>query len=299
MKSYYRIIQRSRYIFVFTTLLIVGSVISIILFGLNLGMDFTGGTLQEIEFKTKVEISQLKSEMNDLDLGNAQIQSSGDNGYLIRMQYISSEKHNEQIDRFHEKFGEFEEKRFETIGPTIGNELKQKSVWAVVIVIFVIIAYIAYTFRKVSGPISSWKYGVCAIIALVHDITITVGIFSLLGYYNHVEIDTLFITAILTILGYSVNDTIVVFDRIRENIFQQRDEAFPDLVNRSVNETIPRSLNVSITTSFVLFAIYIFGGDSIHYFILALMIGIIAGTYSSIFIASPMLVFWQKHSKVK
>ncbi|OGY91532.1 MAG: protein-export membrane protein SecF [Candidatus Komeilibacteria bacterium RIFCSPLOWO2_02_FULL_48_11] len=190
------------------------------------------------------------------------------------------------------------EDSFESIGPTIGNELKQRSVYAVLAVLAAIIIYIAWAFRKVSQPVASWKYGLAAVIALTHDVLIPIGIFAVLGKFLGVEVDILFVTALLTILGFSVHDTIVVFDRIRENLAHSRHRGtFEEIVNISVNETVRRSINTSLTALLALLAIFLFGGESIKYFVLALMLGIIFGTYSSIFIASPLLVVWDKWSR--
>jgi len=188
--------------------------------------------------------------------------------------------------------------RFESIGPVIGQELQDKAVRAILAVLIAIVLYIAWAFRKVSDPVSSWKYGVTAIIALAHDVIIPTGIFAILGFWMGIEIDILFVTAVLTILGFSVNDTIVVFDRTRENLARDHHKHdFDWIVNKSVNETIRRSLYTSLTTFVVLFAVYLYGGESIKNFVLALMIGVIAGTYSSIFLASPLLVVWEKWSR--
>ncbi len=189
-----------------------------------------------------------------------------------------------------------EEKRFDSIGPVIGNELKSTAVWAVAIALIGMVLYIGWAFRKVSRPVSSFKYGISATIALFHDVVITLGAFSVLGHFYNVEIGLPFMAAILAILGYSVNDTIVVFDRTRENLIKSGSENFEDTVNKSVNETLIRSLNSSFTTLLVLFALFLFGGETIKYFIAALLVGISFGTYSSIFIASPLLVTWQKWS---
>ncbi|MBA3046872.1 protein translocase subunit SecF, partial [Candidatus Falkowbacteria bacterium] len=170
---------------------------------------------------------------------------------------------------------------------------KRKSVLAIIIVLIAIVLYIAWTFRKVSKPVASWKYGLAAIIALFHDVIITVGIFAVLGKFFGVEINTAFVAAILTVLGYSVNDTIVVFDRVRENL-PKSEEDFEGTINTSVNQTITRSINTSITTLLVLLSIVFFGGATIRDFILALSIGVFVGTYSSIFLASPILVIWEK-----
>lgn len=185
------------------------------------------------------------------------------------------------------------EKSFESIGPVIGSELKTTTIWATIIALIGIVLYIAWAFRKVSYPVSSFKYGLCATIALFHDVLITAGIFSFLGHFYGIEIGVTFLAAILAILGYSVNDTIVVFDRTRENLLRGRLSDFEEIVNNSVNETFARSINTSFTTLLMLFVLYIFGGASIQVFVLALLVGIAFGTYSSIFIASPLLVTWQ------
>ena len=185
------------------------------------------------------------------------------------------------------------EKSFSSVGPTIGNELKQKSYYAIALVLLAIVIYIAWAFRRVSRPVASWKYGVAAIIALLHDVIIPTGVFSALGHFLGYEVDVLFVTALLTVLGFSVHDTIVVFDRIRENLLK-REGSFEDIVNYSVNQTMTRSINTSATVMLVLLAVYFFGGESVRNFTLVLILGVFFGTYSSIFIASPILVVWHK-----
>ena len=192
------------------------------------------------------------------------------------------------------KEGNIKEKRFDSIGPIIGKELKRSAFLAITIVLVAIILYIGWAFRKVSRPVSSFKYGIIATIALFHDVIIILGVFSFLGHFYSVEVGISFVAALLVVLGYSVNDTIVVFDRTRENLLRSGIDNFEKVVNKSVNETLIRSLNTSFTTLLVLCSLYLFGGETIKYFIVALMIGIFAGTYSSIFIASPLLVSWQK-----
>jgi preprotein translocase subunit SecF len=194
------------------------------------------------------------------------------------------------------------EERFTTIGPTLGAELQRKAIAGIIVVLVMIIIFIAWAFRKVSRPLSSWKYGVVAIITLAHDVLVPAGVFAVLGQFMGVEIDLLFLTALLAILGYSINDTIVVFDRIRENLAgsyrTNMKEGFDQIVGRSLRETFMRSINTSLTTSLVLIALLVFGSPAIFYFALALLIGIIAGTYSSIFIASPLLVLiYEKFGK--
>src|SRR3989344_2864445 len=187
------------------------------------------------------------------------------------------------------QYASFVELRFDSIGPVIGQELKRKTIYAIVIVLLAIISYIAYSFRKASHPVESWKYGVTAVIALFHDVLFLTGVFSVLGRFWGIHIDAYFVTALLTTLGYSVYDTIVTFDRTRHNLHRHQDQTFEQVINLSINETIVRSLNTTLTTLFALSAIMLFGGETIKYFVLALMIGFTVGTYSSIFLASPLL----------
>ena len=186
------------------------------------------------------------------------------------------------------------EDRFETIGAAISAHLRDRAMYAAVAVVLAMVLYIGYAFRKVSKPVRSWKYGITAIIALIHDVTITMGVFAVLGRFVGVEVGISFVVALLTIMGYSVNDTIIVFDRIRENLIKRGSDEFDQTVNLGVNQSITRSINTSFTTLLVLFAIFLFGGESVRYFSLALIIGITVGTYSSIFLASPLLVAWEK-----
>lgn len=263
-------ITKYRYIFyIFSLLLVIFSIYSLSARGLNLGIDFQGGSLLEVA--GEVDKSKLPE-----DLGFS-IQKT-QNNTILRFSEVSESKHQEIISAIGN-----EELRFESIGPTIGQELKQKALWAISLVLILIIFYIAWAFRKIKQP---FKYGSLAIIALAHDILITLGIFS---FFN-IEINTAFIVAILTILGYSVNDTIVVFDRVRENVLKDIENP----VDISIKQSIRRSLFTSITTLLVLFSIFFFGGATIKDFVLALIIGIIAGTYSSLFLASPLLVSWRK-----
>ena len=185
-----------------------------------------------------------------------------------------------------------EERRFDSIGPTLGRELQKKSLKAVGYVLVLIVSYIAWAFRKVSQPVSSWKYGLIAVTALVHDVTIPTGVFAILGHFYGVEVDSFFVTAMLTVMGFSVHDTIVVFDRIRENLKRRPGDDFSLTINASVNETLARSINTSLTVLLVLAAIYFLGGVSVKYFALALILGVSFGTYSSIFVAGPLLSYW-------
>jgi preprotein translocase subunit SecF len=215
---------------------------------------------------------------------------------MLRLKDLDEDAHQKILQSVN-SLSPLEEKRFDSVGPVIGEELKQRAYLAIGMVLFLIVIYIAFAFRKVSRPVASWKYGLAAIIALFHDVFIPTGIFSILGHYLGVEIDLLFVTGLLTILGFSVHDTIVVFDRIRENLRKGVGRGFEDTVNISINQTIVRSINTSLTVFLTLLAIFIFGGESTKYFALLLMMGILFGTYSSIFVASSLLVtseFWRQ-----
>ncbi len=288
-----------KYIFLsMSGLLVLASFIAIGVWGLKFGIDFTGGSLLEVEFSAARPLpDDIKKMLDPLDLGAVVVQPTGNKGAILRLKYIDEAVHQDILAALgggRAEDGVLVEKRFDTIGPTIGKELKSRSFLALGLAIVAIIIYIAWAFRTVSKPVSSWKYGLAAVIALIHDVTIPTGIFVALGHFRGVEVDTLFITALLTILGFSVHDTIVVFDRTRENLRKLKvAEPYAVTVNRSVNETIARSINTSLTVLLVLIAIFFLGGETTKYFALALILGITFGTYSSIFVASPLLVIWE------
>lgn len=296
----YNIVRTKNIWFAISIILAGVSIAYLALGGLKFGIDFTGGALMKIKFTAinqPVESNVIQSALIDLSLGELQIQEA-EGQFNIKAKDLSNDDREQILTTLREKIGEVEEQSFESIGPTIGTELKKKAIIAIVLVLIAIILYITWAFRKVSsGPVPSYVFGVAAVIALAHDILITTGVFAALGYYQNVEIGTLFITALLTILGFSVHDTIVIFDRIRETLNKKFGAPFSEIINQSINETMVRSLNTSITTLLVLVALALFGGESIYYFVLALIIGIILGTYSSIFIASPLLLVWQKLKK--
>ena len=392
-----KIVQRRKIWFAFSAILISASIVVLSVWGLKLGIDFTGGTLMEFSFKEEtLNSEEIKDALKDLDLGEVNIQFSGDDSVLLRFKDVDENTHQEIIKALdiailgedrkedgdnlewnvestedsesfedsesddnqndetgaenepisgikkamaadeveiidetneveesgievttdsgeevnieseeidlesaiaaNEENSNIKEKRFDSIGPVIGNELKSTAVIAIVIALIAIVLYIGWAFRKVSRPVSSFKYGIIATITLFHDIIITLGVFAVLGHLYNIEIGIPFVAALLAILGYSVNDTIVVFDRTRENLIRSGADDFENVVNKSVNETLIRSLNTSFTTLLVLATLYLFGGATIKYFVVALIVGISAGTYSSIFIASPLLVTWQKWS---
>ncbi len=279
---------------VFSLLVIIPGLYFLLTSGLRLGIDFTGGALLEYKLERPATAEQLKQVITEKGVEVGQILTSGNNTYIIRTKPIEQEKINAIKLTLSQKFGKVEERRQEFVGPLIGAELKQKTLIALLISSVVIVLYIAFSFRKIPKPASSWRFGIAAIIALIHDILVVVGTFAILGKFFGVEIDTLFVTALLTVIGFSVHDTIVVFDRIRENLRKYTGKKFIDVANLSVVQTLGRSLNTSLTVIFVLLALLLFGGETIRWFVAALLIGIISGTYSSIFNATALLVWWEE-----
>jgi preprotein translocase subunit SecF len=292
-----KIIQKRKIFFVLSGMLISASLIFLFLWGLHPGIDFTGGMLMEIGFTEQLPNKEdLQQKLNGYELGDYSLQYTGDKSVLLRFPSNSDEKGAIVSGKIEEDNPGAEVQRVEFISSVISSELKSKAFLAVIFAIIGIAAYIAWAFRKVSFPVQSWKYGLAAIIALIHDIIITLGLFALFGKFFEVEVGIPFIAALLTILGYSVNDTIIVFDRIRENLLRAgAKENFEETVNNSINETLARSINTSLTVILVLLSIFFFGGQSIQYFSLALLVGVFFGTYSSIFIASAALVeIWKR-----
>jgi len=279
-------------------ILVLASVLSVVVFGLNFGIDFTGGSLMELSMEEQVNISEVRTMLEGLDYGEVLVQSTGDAGLIIRMPFLGEEDHQVILSLISESFGSYDELRFDSFGPIIGEELRKKSLYAIGFVFIAIILYVAWAFRKVSRFISSWKQGVITVIAALHDVIIPIGVFAILGRVFGIEVDTAFVAGLLTIMGYSVNDTIVVFDRVRENLLQG-DDNFVDTVNKSIRQTLARSINTTLTTLLALLAIFLLGGDTTKMFTLTLIIGIGIGAYSSIFLASPLLVVWEKGFKKK
>lgn len=277
--------------YVLSGVLVGGSLVLVAVFGLKQGIDFTGGSLLSVRFSTRPTPVEAEASLSKLGLGEIVIQPVGDTDMNFRLKTLDESTHQQIISALNASYGTTTELQFNSIGPSIGAELRTKSVTALGIIFLAILAYVAWAFRKVSAPIQSWKYGVITIITAFHDVALPLGAFALLGHYTNVEIGTPFIAAILTIMGYSINDTIVVLDRVRENL-QKTSGTFEEIVERSVQQTKLRSLNTSMTTLLAMTAVYFFGGASIKDFSLALIVGIATGTYSSIFIASPLLVTW-------
>lgn len=296
-------IIKYRKIFYAISSLIVGvSIFAIAFYGLKFSIDFTGGAITEVAYPEQVlELSKIKENLNSLQIGNYVVQKIGENGVVLRTKDLTEEERLSVIGALSDKgVIKIEEKRFNSIGPSIGTELKNKASVALFLVIFSIVLFIAFAFRKVSETktegVSSWKYGMVAIFALVHDVVVPAGVFAYLGsMFIDYQVDILFVTALLAILGYSINDTIVVFDRVRENLkISSGKENFEEVVGKSLKQTFARSINTSLTTLIALIALFFFGGETTRHFALVLAVGVIAGTYSSIFLASPLLVTLQK-----
>ncbi len=294
-------IKYSKFLLGLSALVTIVAVVFLAKWGLKPGIDFTSGSLFEFSFAQRPETDQVKPVFDAAGFKNASFQKTGDKGLIVRTDFVDEKKHQAivgtMIAAFNKDGNTVKEDRFETIGPTISKQLKSRSLLAVILVNLGIIGYVAYAFRKVSRPVASWKYGALAIAALFHDVLLVMGVFSFLGKFYGVEVDVAFVVAVLTVLGYSVNDTIVVYDRIRENLLRHSADNFADVVNTGLNETLMRSINTTFKTLLPLFALFFLGGFSIHYFALALLIGIASGAYSSIFIASPLLVYvykWQQ-----
>lgn len=285
--------------FWFSVMLALAAISALFMFGLNLGVDFLGGSVIEVGFSDdRPALNDIKGVLTGVGLADFMVNYTGDGGALIRTRELSEDEHQNVLAVLQNSFSGLEEKRFDSIGPIIGNELKNKSITAILLVLAAVVVYIALVFRKLSKTLSPWIMGFAAITALLHDVVIPVGFFAVLGRFYGVEISAVFIAAVLTILSYSVADTVVVFDRVRENIIRGNiDGGFPAVVHKSIMQTLTRSLNTTFTTLLSLLAIYFFGGESIRYFALALIIGIFLGAYSSIFVASPLLVWWSRDKR--
>lgn len=277
--------------FAISLIILIPGTISLVKNGLRLSIDFTGGTL--------LEITSAKVEKSILEKYAVSVQKSSDNTYVLRTHEMDNTQKEKLLTELKTKYDDLAETRFETVGPVVGKELTQKAFMAMGVASIMIIAYIAWSFRHVPKPYSSWKFGISAVVALLHDALVVVGIFSIFGSLWHVEIDSLFVTAVLTVIGFSVHDTIVVFDRVRENLPKMPKNTFEEVVDFSLSETLVRSLNTSLTAILTLVALLLFGGESIRWFVVALLVGMISGTYSSIFNAAPILSIWESRSRAR
>ncbi len=292
-----QIISNRKIWFTFSGVLIALSFVALAIWGLRLGIDFTGGSLLELKFvKAVPDTTEWNGLFSELELKPPAVQISGEQEVVLRFETISEPKHQELTGKIKERYNGTEEVRFDSIGPTVGRELFKRAIIAVILVTLMILGYITWSFRKVSRPVSSWVYASIVIIAFLHDVIIPLGLFAYLGHFKGWEVGGSFIAAVLTILGYSISDTIVVLDRVRENIKKLKG-TFEEIVEMSVHQTITRSINTSVTTMLALTAILFFGGETLQSFALALLVGIFFGTYSSIFIAAPLLVTWYRLRK--
>ena len=294
------IIKNKKIFLTISALIVALSIVFIFVFGLKLGIDFKGGSLTEVSFTNRPTIEVAKDVLTKAGLGDALVQPTGNDSYLIKTKDLTNDEHTKLLSALDIKNGGMKEKNFNSVGPSVGSELKSKAIVSIIAVALAIILFIAYAFRKVSKPVSSWKYGLIAIVTLIHDIAIPSGTFALLVHFRGAEVDTLFVVALLTVLGLSVSDTIVVFDRIRENLNAHKNESFGDTVGRSLSQTFTRSINTSLTVILVLLTLFLFGPETTKNFSLLLVVGMFFGTYSSIFVASPILVLvegWQRNKR--
>jgi preprotein translocase subunit SecF len=294
----FNIIQRRYWYFALSAFVIVPGLIAMIIslsrYGtiVKLGIDFTGGAIQELHFQKAVQPADVRQVFVNQGYGDTVVQTSTDEQtVIIRSKYLDDQAKAQVQAAVRDTIGPFDELRFEAVGPTIGSEVTQAATTAVIAASIVILTFIWFAFRKVPKP---FRYGVCAIIAELHDVLVATGLFSLAGVLLGWEADALFLTALLTVIGFSVQDTIVVYDRIRENVPKRRGEDYETVVNRSLLETIHRSLATQLNAIFVLIAILLFGGATMKQFVAVLLVGMISGSYSSIFNAVPLLVVWEK-----
>jgi len=290
-----------KYFFILPAALSVLALLAIVLWGLKPGIDLSGGALLQVSYQGTVPTAaQIQNVTAPLNLGEVRVQPTGENAYVLRTRPLTTDEKS-VLETALATLGTAHEDQYTSVGPVIGTELLDKGLLALGLVTVCIILFIAFAFRAVSKPVQSWKYGIVAIITLAHDVLIPTGLFALLGRINGAEVDSLFIVGLLTILGISINDTIVVFDRIRENLAlnetHHKREEFDQVVGRSIMQTLARSINTSLTVVIVLAALYFVGPATTKDFALTLIVGMIAGTYSSIFLASPLLVAWEKWQK--
>jgi len=297
------IVRYRKIFFILSALLLAGSIFAPFLVGYHLSTDFLGGSILEVKYEGERPDQVLtQTRLEALNLGNFSLRPSGDLSYVLRAREISPTEKSTVISALSDG-GKLKltEERFNSVGPVVGESLKKKSYTAIGVVVFMIVLFVTFAFRKVSRPVASWKYGLATIIALAHDVVIPTGVYIVAGYYFGWEIDLLFVTALLAILGYSVHDTIVVFDRVREHLRTNAEhgdrEDFEVTVGKSLKETYGRSINTSLTIFITLAALYLLGSDATKSFAFILLIGVIVGTYSSIFLATPLLVTLEKLQK--
>ncbi|MEK7631121.1 MAG: protein translocase subunit SecF [Patescibacteria group bacterium] len=281
-----KIIANRKIFYIFSIILVAASLGALVAKGLNFGPDFTGdAVLDGVYANSRPALDDIRKGFDEAQIEVIAFEARGDNGIFLRTRFLDEANHQEVLRVLKSK-GEFTEQGFVSHGPTVGKQLRRNAITAIIVTLLAIVCFIAYAFRQVSRPVSSWIYGLVAVVALGHDLAVPTGLFAWFGY----QIDSLYISALLTVLGFSVHDTIVVFDRLRENLRKSSGGSFADIAERSLRETIVRSINTSMTTILALSAVYFFGGETTQPFALALIVGIAVGTYSSIFIATPLLV---------
>mgnify|MGYP001612084275 CR=1 FL=1 len=293
-------VKYAKFLLAVSTIVTIISLVSLFKWGLKPGIDFTGGSFMEFSFtQNRPDNTVIENSFTELGHKNIIIQKTGEKGVIVRTAFLPEDEHQAVLNGLRAQLetddNKIREDQFQTIGAAVSKQLRQRSVWAIILVCLSIVAFVAYAFRKVSQPVASWKYGVTAIIAAAHDVLLVIGVFAFLGHYNNVEVDIGFVVALLTVLGYSVQDTIVVYDRIRENLMYHRHVSFSEMVDIGLNETLMRSINTTLITLIPLVALYWFGGATIKNFALALIVGIASGAYSSIFVASPLLAYVDKY----
>jgi preprotein translocase subunit SecF len=286
------LVGKRYYWFLLSLIVIIPGLVSLAVHGLRLSIDFTGGTLWEIQLSRPVQPGDVRQVLAQNGIDDAIVQTADNNVVLIRMRELKegSPEKEKLTQALRASFGDITELRLESVGPTLGTAIRNRAITAVALTTVGILLYIAWAFRNTNNPV---LYGIAAIIAMLHDVAVVLGVFSILGWLRGVEVDALFVTALLTVIGFSVHDTIVVFDRIRENLARRAAPTFEQIVNYSLVQTLVRSINTSLTVVLTLLALYLLGGETIRTFVLALLIGIVSGTYSSIFNASQIVVVWE------
>lgn len=286
--------------FALSSILIIGSIAAICVFGLKLSIDFTGGSLMEMQFVAPGPTNaQISATMAKAGFPNTTVQTAVTGDDFISLESLNETQHQTALAALVAAYPKTTELQFNSIGPVVGSELRTSALTGVIITLILIGLYIAWAFRKVAHPVASWKYGVLIVVTAAHDVIIPLGVFAVISRYQGWEVGTAFVAAVLTILGYSISDTVVVFDRTRENLQHRSGESFAEVVDKSIQQTFVRSVNTSMTTMLCLLAILVFGGATTAPFALALLIGVLVGTYSSIFVASPLLVEWELRSRKK
>ncbi len=285
------IVKRRYLYFAISLVVILPGIVALIIWGLPLAIDFTGGSLLEVQFTQAAPSSEGVSALYaDLGMGDTRVQTSGEDVLVVRSKFLDNEARDQLLVGLRGAFGEITVLRFDSVGPTVGKEVTTRAAGAVALAAIAIMLYITYAFRGVSH---AFRYGVSAIIAMLHDVAVVIGVAAIFGRIFGWEVDSLFLTALLTVIGFSVHDSIVVFDRIRENSSKYRRMPYETLVNQSIVQTLARSINTQLTVMFTLLALSIFGGETIRHFVITLLIGVFSGTYSSIFNAAPILVVWE------